>query len=140
MMNKTNPPQRPKRAQRSDGRSTRAVVLEAAGKVFAERGFAEATSKEICERAGTNGAAVNYYFDTLAAAASNYVLNPDHDNKAGIDVTAQRNAWIGSGKAEAADWDDATVMATPFKRMVYLSGDVQILGCMGGLEFAVTLM
>ena len=84
--------------------------------------------------------AVNYYFDTLAAAASNYVLNPDHDNKAGIDVTAQRNAWIGSGKAEAADWDDATVMATPFKRMVYLSGDVQILGCMGGLEFAVTLM
>ena len=84
--------------------------------------------------------AVNYYFDTLAAAASNYVLNPDHDNKAGIDVTAQRNAWIGSGKAEAADWDDATVMATPFKRMVYLAGDVQILGCMGGLEFAVTLM
>ena len=61
-MNKTNPPQRPKRAQRSDGRSTRAIVLEAAGKVFAERGFAEATSKEICERAGTNGAAVNYYF------------------------------------------------------------------------------
>ena len=55
-------------------------------------------------------------------------------------MTAQRNAWIGSGKAEAADWDDATVMATPFKRMVYLSGDVQILGCMGGLEFAVTLM
>ena len=39
MMNKTNPPQRPKRAQRSDGRSTRAVVLEAAGKVFAERGL-----------------------------------------------------------------------------------------------------
>ena len=84
--------------------------------------------------------AVNYYFDTLASAASNYVLNPDHDNKASIDVTAQRNAWIGSGKAEAADWDDATVMATPFKRMVYLAGDVQILGCMGGLEFAVTLM
>lgn len=61
MTNKTPPSRRP-RAQRSDGRSTRAVVLEAAGKVFAERGFAEATSKEICARAGTNGAAVNYYF------------------------------------------------------------------------------
>ena len=85
-------------------------------------------------------AAVNNYFETLASAASNYVLNPYHDNKASIDVTAQRNAWIGAGKAEAADWDDATVMATPFKRMVYLAGDVQILGCMGGLEFAVTLM
>lgn len=84
--------------------------------------------------------AVNHYFDTLATAASNYVLNPDHDNKASINVTAQRNAWVGSGKAEAADWDDATVMATPFKRMVYLAGDVQILGCMGGLEFEITLV
>ncbi len=62
MTNNTKTSQRPKRAQCSDGRSTRAVVLEAAGKVFAERGFAEATSKEICERAGANGAAVNYYF------------------------------------------------------------------------------
>ena len=53
---------RARRAQRRDGLTTRNVVLEAAGKVFAERGFAEATSKEICERAGTNGAAVNYYF------------------------------------------------------------------------------
>ena len=52
----------PRRSPRRDGLSTRAVVLEAAGQVFAERGFAEATSKEICERAGANGAAVNYYF------------------------------------------------------------------------------
>lgn len=52
----------PKRAARRDGVSTRSIVLEAAGRVFAERGFAEATSKEICERAGANSAAVNYYF------------------------------------------------------------------------------
>ncbi len=62
MTNPTAPFSRPRRAQRRDGRSTRAVVLDAAGKVFAERGFGEATSKEICERAGTNNAAVNYYF------------------------------------------------------------------------------
>ncbi len=62
MTNPTAPSSRPRRAQRRDGRSTRAVVLDAAGKVFAERGFGEATSKEICERAGTNNAAVNYYF------------------------------------------------------------------------------
>ena len=62
MTNPTVPSPRLKRAQRRDGRSTRAVVLDAAGKVFAERGFGEATSKEICERAGTNNAAVNYYF------------------------------------------------------------------------------
>lgn len=62
MNTKTDIPKRPRRAPRRDGRSTRAVVLEAAGRVFAERGFGEATSKEICERAGTNNAAVNYYF------------------------------------------------------------------------------
>lgn len=40
----------------------RAQLLEAAGHVFAERGFDRATGKEICELAGTNTAAVNYYF------------------------------------------------------------------------------
>jgi AcrR family transcriptional regulator len=47
---------------RRDGLTTRALVLNAAGQVFAERGFAEATTREICERAGSNSAAVNYYF------------------------------------------------------------------------------
>ena len=51
--------------------TTRAHLLESAGHVFAEKGFERATAKEICERAGTNGAAVNYYFggiDGLYAA------------------------------------------------------------------------
>lgn len=62
MTENTHKMHRRRRALRRDGLSTRAIVLEAAGKVFAERGFAEATSKEICERAGANSAAVNYYF------------------------------------------------------------------------------
>jgi AcrR family transcriptional regulator len=37
-------------------------VLEAAGEVFADRGFREATVREICQRAGANIAAVNYHF------------------------------------------------------------------------------
>jgi len=52
----------PTRLQRRDGLATRSVILEAAGHVFAERGFSDATSKEICARANTNNAAVNYYF------------------------------------------------------------------------------
>ena len=52
----------PSRSQRRDGLATRSVILEAAGHVFAERGFSDATSKEICERANANNAAVNYYF------------------------------------------------------------------------------
>jgi AcrR family transcriptional regulator len=46
----------------SHGHATRQQLLDVAGQVFAERGFADATSKEICARAGTNAAAVNYHF------------------------------------------------------------------------------
>lgn len=41
---------------------TRRRVLEAAGEVFAEKGFEKATIREIVERAGANLNAVNYYF------------------------------------------------------------------------------
>jgi len=50
------------RTSRPDGSTTRLHILETAGQLFAERGFAESTSKEICTRAGTNMAAVNYHF------------------------------------------------------------------------------
>jgi TetR/AcrR family transcriptional regulator, regulator of cefoperazone and chloramphenicol sensitivity len=43
-------------------RTTRQRLLEAAGQVFAEKGFDRTTGKEICERAGVNTAAVNYYY------------------------------------------------------------------------------
>jgi len=49
-------------ASRQDGTATRQHMLEVAGEVFAKRGYAHATSKEICERAGANVAAVNYHF------------------------------------------------------------------------------
>src|SRR5215469_1894109 len=64
---------------------TRAALLEAAGNVYAEKGFDRATGKEICERAGANVAAINYYFggvEGLYAAvlrlAHNRVVSVDH--------------------------------------------------------------
>ncbi|MEG0780864.1 MAG: phage tail sheath C-terminal domain-containing protein, partial [Oscillospiraceae bacterium] len=77
-----------------------------------------------------------YYFKQLENQA---ILDAGYSNVVAIDVEAQRAAWVGTGKAEATGWDDATVRNMPFKRTVYLRGDVKILGSMGNLEFAVTL-
>lgn len=41
---------------------TRQRLLEAAGHVFADRGFRDATVREICSVAGVNVASVNYHF------------------------------------------------------------------------------
>lgn len=41
---------------------TRRRLLDAAGEVFASKGFREATIREICALAGANIAAVNYHF------------------------------------------------------------------------------
>src|ERR1700684_2138612 len=50
-----------------DRQGTREHLLEAAGHVFAQKGFERTTAKEICERAHTNTAAVNYYFGGIEA-------------------------------------------------------------------------
>ncbi|WP_213993076.1 TetR/AcrR family transcriptional regulator [Sodalis sp. dw_96] len=50
------------RAPRPDGDTTKAKILNVAGRLFAEFGYAQTTSKMICEAAHTNIAAVNYHF------------------------------------------------------------------------------
>src|SRR3954469_6337713 len=46
----------------NDVDTTRERIADAAGEIFAERGFDGTTVRDICQRAGANIAAVNYYF------------------------------------------------------------------------------
>jgi len=48
--------------QRSDAVKTRLNLLEAAGEVFAQKGFRDATNADICSSANANLAAINYHF------------------------------------------------------------------------------
>jgi AcrR family transcriptional regulator len=66
------------RASRQDGDATRQALLDVAGQVFAERGFADATSKEICARAGTNMAAVNYHFGSRGVLYEAVLVEAHH--------------------------------------------------------------
>lgn len=80
--------------------------------------------------------AVNEYFDSLA---SEDILDSEFTNKAEIDVEAQRSAWVGTGKAEAEEWDDDTVKRRSFKRSVFISANIKILNSMENLKFTVTM-
>jgi len=58
-------------------------LLTAASRIFAEQGFQESTIADICERAETNIASVNYHFgdkETLYLEAWRYAFNQELDN------------------------------------------------------------
>ena len=58
---------------------TQRRLLEAAGRVFAEKGFHSATIKEITELAGTNLASVNYHFRDKAELYASVLRRIEED-------------------------------------------------------------
>lgn len=79
--------------------------------------------------------AVNTYFDALELQE---VLDPEYDNRSDIDVAAQRAAWALE-KPEADFWEEEQVRGTPYKRSVFLAGDIKILGAMENLKFTISM-
>jgi len=70
------------RAARSDGEQSRLRLLHAGLRLFAQHGFAQTSTREIAEAAGTNVAAISYYFGDKAGLYRAVFLEP-------IDAPAQ---------------------------------------------------
>ncbi|MCG2583676.1 CerR family C-terminal domain-containing protein [Massilia sp. TS11] len=62
----TSPPSHDARRARADGEKSRERLLQAAVRLFAEQGFARTSTREIALAAGTNVAAIAYYFGDKA--------------------------------------------------------------------------
>src|ERR1700677_3076074 len=88
-------------------------LLEAAGQIFAEKGFKGGTVREISQRAGANIAAVNYYFR----------------DKEGLYIEAVKAASCGSGEDLAVPaWAPGTLAEV--KLCEFIQWEVRhILGC-----------
>lgn len=73
------------RVPRENGEVTRARIIETAGRLFAEKGYAETTNKEISEVSDTNVTGINYHFgsreglyEAVVREVSAYMLNPEY--------------------------------------------------------------
>ncbi len=76
------------RVRREHGDVTRAKIIDVAGTMFAEHGFANVTAKNVCEKIGINITSANYHFgsrDGLHVAvireAFNFVMGSDFMDK-----------------------------------------------------------
>ncbi|MEK4715339.1 phage tail sheath C-terminal domain-containing protein [Sporosarcina sp. FSL K6-5500] len=78
---------------------------------------------------------VNAYFSGLS---DDEILDPSAENKASVNVRAQRLAWQGIG-TDTSEWDDQKVKETSFKRNVFLAGKIKIVDAMEDLDFDIAI-
>lgn len=89
-------PPRAARAARPDGEGSRERLLHAALTLFAQRGFASTSTRQIAEAAGTNLAAIKYYFGDKAglyrAAFFDLQSTPEEEIRRGGETLGLREA------------------------------------------------
>lgn len=66
------------------------------------------------------------------------LLSPTFDNKAWVDVQAQRKAWENAG-VDTTDWDDQQVKENPFRRNLFLAGRIRIVDTTEDLDFNIEI-
>src|SRR6185295_8023939 len=79
--------------------TTRQQLLEAAGQIFAQKGFDRTTGKEICDRAGANAAAINYYFQGMEGLYQAVVIEA-HSHLVSLETLTSQIATKPDGKAK----------------------------------------
>src|SRR5688572_27406219 len=77
--------------------SKRQRIIDAAGELFAERGFEATTVRDICQAADANVAAVNYYFGDK--------------QRLYVDAVVRAHRWRME-RVQLPDWSDDTPPAT----------------------------
>lgn len=80
--------------------------------------------------------AINSYFRGLTKED---ILDINFNNEAFVDIEAQREAWLSTGKIEAETWDEIKVKNMTYKSNVFLGGSIKILDAIEDLTFNITM-
>lgn len=105
------------RKVRSDGAQTREAILRAAEEEFAEKGFALASVRSICERANANVALANRYFGSKEELYRTVAKRLFGDLGAPLAALPEKARDDASRRAALREWiDDMLFMTIPTER------------------------
>ena len=105
------------RKERIDGAETREAILKAAESEFAEKGFALASAREICRRAGVNSALLSRYFGSKESLYRIVAKRLFGDLGAPLAKLADGVKDDASWRAAVREWvDDMLFMTIPTER------------------------